>query len=122
MDKIVQELHKIFRLKETTDVGDIVIIVTEKPQTLTYAVITGFERDSGKRDEWWHVRMQLLAVPPQKVAWTLRTAQFTGMEIFTMGGEKKYMKAVDFSEPDAGPKKEKKTVEKGKQSALRVVK
>ncbi|MCJ7600694.1 MAG: hypothetical protein MUO63_04220, partial [Desulfobulbaceae bacterium] len=78
--------------------------------------------DSTRRDEWWHVSMQLLSVPPQKVVWTLRTEQFTGKEIFTMGGEKKYIKAVDFSEPDGGPKKEKKPPEKGKQAALRVVK
>ncbi|MEW6289631.1 MAG: hypothetical protein AB1545_07225 [Thermodesulfobacteriota bacterium] len=122
MDKIVEELHRIFRLKDSTDIGDIVIIVTEKPQTLSYALITGFERDSTRRDEWWQVGMQLLTVPPQKVVWTLRTEQFTGKEIFTMGGEKRYIKAVDFSGPEGGPKKEKKPLEKGKQAALRVVK
>jgi hypothetical protein len=123
MDKIVEELHRIFRLKDSTDVGDIVIIVTENPQTLTYALITGFERDPSKHDEWWHVSMQLLAVPPQKAVWTLRAAQFTGREIFTMGGDKRFIKAVDFSETGApGPAKEKKTPEKGKQTGLRVVK
>jgi len=122
MDKIVEELHKIFHLKDSTDTGDIVIIVTENPQTLSYALITGFERDTTRRDEWWQVSMQLLSVPPQKVVWTLRTEQFTGKEIFTMGGEKRYIKAVDFSGPDSGPKKEKKPTEKGKQAALRVVK
>jgi hypothetical protein len=123
MDKIVEELHRIFRLKDSTDVGDIVIIVTENPQTLTYALITGFERDPSKREEWWHVSMQLLAVPPQKVVWTLRTAQFTGQEIFTMGGDKRYIKAVDFAETDI-PRlaKGKKTPEKGKPVGLRVVK
>ena len=35
MEKIVEELHKIFRLKDSTDAGDIVIIVTENPQTLS---------------------------------------------------------------------------------------
>lgn len=115
MDKIVEELHKILHLKDSTDIGDIVIIVTEKPQTLCYALITGFERDSTRRNEWWHVSMQILAVPPQKVDWILRTEQFTGKEIFTMGGEKRYIKAVDFSGPVGGPKKEK-------QAVLRVVK
>jgi len=122
MDKIIEELHKIFHLKDSTGIGDIVIIVTETPQTLTYALIIGFERDSTRRDEWWHVSMQLLSVPPQKVAWTLRAEQFTGKEIFTMGGKKKYIKAVDFSGPDGGPEKEKKPPEKGKQAVLRVVK
>ncbi|MBU0908472.1 MAG: hypothetical protein KKA54_17470 [Proteobacteria bacterium] len=122
MDKIVEELHKIFRLKDSTDVGDIVIIVTETPQTLSYSLITGFERDTTRRDEWWHVSMQLLSVPPQKVVWTLRTEQFTGKEIFTMGGEKRYIKAVDFSGPEGRPQKEPKPQEKGKPAVLRVVK
>ena len=122
MEKIVEELHRIFRLKETTEEGDIVIIVAEKPQTLTYALVTGFERDSAKREEWWHVSMQLLTVPPQKVVWTLRTAQFTGKDIFTMGGEKRYIKAVDFAEPGSDPKKEKKPVPKKKKTVLRIVK
>ncbi|RJX34648.1 MAG: hypothetical protein C4531_03480 [Desulfurivibrio sp.] len=122
MDKIVEELHRIFHLKDSTDTGDIVIIVTENPQTLSYALITGFERDATRRDEWWHVSMQLLSVPPQKVVWTLRTEQFTGREIFTMGGEKRYIKAVDFAGPEGGPKKEQKPPEKGRPSLLRVVK
>lgn len=121
MEKIVEELHRIFRLKETTEEGDIVVIVTENPQTLTYAMVSGFERDSSKRDEWWHVSMYLFAVPPQKVVWTLRTPQFTGQEIFTMGGEKRYIKAVDFSEPGHDPKKIKKAAPK-KKAVLRVVK
>lgn len=122
MDKIVEELHRIFRLKNSTDIGDIVIIVTENPQTLSYALVTGFERDTTRRDEWWHVSMQLLSVPPQKVVWTLRAEQFTGGEIFTMGGEKRYIKAVDFSGPEGPPKKEQKPQEKGKPAVLRVVK
>jgi hypothetical protein len=40
--------------------------------------------------------MQLLTVPPKQVVWTLREPQFTGQEIFTMGGEKRFVKAVAF--------------------------
>lgn len=122
MEKIVEELHKIFRLKGNTEEGDIVIIVTEEPQTLTYALVQGFERDVGKRDEWWHVTMQLLSVPPRKVVLTLRTPQFTGAEIFTMGGEKRFIKAVDFSEPGQQPPLPEKKQKDAKKPALRVVK
>ncbi len=122
MEKIVEELHKVFRLKSTTEEGDIVVILTENPQTLTYAVVSGFERDTAKVDEWWHITMQLLSVPPQKVTWTLRTSQFTGVDIFTMGGEKRYVKAVDFSEPDPKPSVEKPKSKESKKPALRVVK
>ncbi|MCB2182216.1 MAG: hypothetical protein KQH63_09340 [Desulfobulbaceae bacterium] len=123
MDKIVEELHKIFRLKNTTVEGDIVVIVTETPQSLTYALITGFERDHAKHDEWWHVSLQLLTVPPQKTVWTLRTPQFTGQEVFTMGGDKRYIKAVDFFEPETKkPKAENNKRKVSGQPALRVVK
>ena len=66
--------------------------------------------------------MHLLSIPPQKVVWTLRTPQFTGQEVFTMGGEKHFIKAVDFS--DFNPPKEKKE-DRGKvkkKPALRVIK
>lgn len=122
MEKIVEEIHKVFRLKSTTDEGDIVVILTENPQTLTYALVSGFERDTTRVDEWWHVTMQLLSVPPQKVTWTLRTQQFTGADIFTMGGEKRYIKAVDFSESDAKTSITKSKKKDSKKPALRVVK
>lgn len=122
MEKIIEELHAVVRLKGTTEPGDIVVILTENPQSLIYARVSGFERDTGKRDEWWLVTMHLLNVPPQKVVWTLRTPQFTGEEIFTMGGEKHYIKALDFGEPEAGPWKKDVEEKKGMKPSLRVVK
>jgi hypothetical protein len=122
MDKIIEELHSLVRLKETTVPGDIVVIITEKPKSLIYARVFGFERDTNKRDEWWHVTMHLLSIPPQKIVWTLRTPQFTGQEVFTMGGEKHFIKAVDFSSRSADPQK---TVDEEKpkdKPALRVIK
>ena len=93
IEKIVNDLKNIFVFKQTTQVGDIVLIVAER---IMYALITGIERDYNKKDEWWQVNLQLLTIPPQKVAWTLRTPQFTGQEIFTMCGEERFIKAIDF--------------------------
>jgi hypothetical protein len=54
--------------------------------------------------------MRILSIPLQEMTWTLRTPQMTGMEIFTMGGEERFVKAVDFgtptSEKPAQPKKQ----------------
>jgi len=93
IEKIVNDLKNIFVFKETTQVGDIVLIVAER---IMYAMVTGIERDYAKKEEWWQVSLQLLTIPPQKIAWTLRTPQFTGQEIFTMGGERRFVKAIDF--------------------------
>jgi hypothetical protein len=62
----------------------------------SYALVTDIERDESRKNEWWHVNLTLLSLPPQKITWTLRTPQFTGMEVFTMGGEQRFVKAVDF--------------------------
>ena len=94
MEKLVADLQKILPFKETTEVGDIVLLVAKEPQMLLYALVTDIERDSSRKDEWWHVRMQILSVPPQSVTWTLRLEQFTGREIFTMGGEQRFVQAV----------------------------
>ncbi|MEN8188279.1 MAG: hypothetical protein ABFS19_00395 [Thermodesulfobacteriota bacterium] len=96
MEKLVAELSEVMDFKDTTDIGDIVLVVAKEPKMLLYAQVTTIERDRTKKDEWWHVGLNMLAIPPQKTTWTLRTSQMTGMEIFTMGGEQRFFKAVDF--------------------------
>lgn len=93
IDKTVSELKKVFSFKKTTREGDIVLIAAEH---LLYAMVLDLERDTTRKDEWWHVTMQLLTIPPQKITWTLREPQFSGQEIFTMGGEPRFVAAIDF--------------------------
>jgi hypothetical protein len=95
MEQFVEELKKQVKFKDTTEVGDLVLIVTETPQACLYGLVCGFERDQRKRDEWWRITLQVLTIPPQEVSWILRPEQFTGREIFTMGGDKRFLKAVD---------------------------
>ena len=96
MEKFVTELRHMVAFKNSTDIGDIVLIAAKEPPMLVYALVTSIERDASRKDEWWHVGMSLLTMPPQQITWTLRTCQLTGMEVFTMGGEERFMKAVDF--------------------------
>jgi len=107
MEKFIGELKKVFAFKDSIDVGDIVLIAAKDPPMLIYAYILSIERDTGRKDEWWHVTMSMLSVPPQKTTWTLRPPQMTGMESFTMGGEVRFMKAVDFSTPESTGKMNK---------------
>lgn len=95
MENLVEELRKLVSFKNSTEIGDIVLIAGDNPKSLLYARVRGFERDDSRRDEWWHISLQLLTVPPQEVKWTLRREQFTGQEIFTMGGDKRFIQAVD---------------------------
>jgi hypothetical protein len=123
MEQLVAELKKIMALKPTTTVGDIVIVAAKKPQMLVYAMVGDIERDQTRKAEWWHVTLHLLSIPMQTVVWTLRTAQFTGQEIFTMGGEGRFIQAVRFDAP-AGPAPmvEKKSQSTERKPGLRVVK
>ncbi|MFZ5774989.1 MAG: hypothetical protein ACOY3Z_05850 [Thermodesulfobacteriota bacterium] len=123
IDKVVKDLQGVVPFKETTIEGDIVLVVAD---SLFYALVTGIERDTTRKDEWWHVSMRMLVIPPQQIVWTLREAQFTGKETFTMGGKPRFIKAVDFGAgkaplPDEGKKKDEPSpaVKKG---GLRVVK
>ncbi|BHH83123.1 hypothetical protein [Desulforhopalus sp. 52FAK] len=112
MQTLVDELKKILPLKATTEIGDVVVIAAKEPQMLLYAHVDDIERDSSRKDEWWNVKMTMLSIPLQQITWTLRTEQITGQEIFTMGGEERFIQGVEFSRNgDAkGPvkKKEKK--------------
>jgi hypothetical protein len=98
MKNIVEELKNLIAFKETTDAGDIVMIAAKEPKMLFYAFVNKVERDTSRKDEWWHVHLTLLSVPLQKITWTLRTEQMNGQEIFTMGGEERFLKAVDLGE------------------------
>ncbi len=97
MEELIDELKNIMPFKDTTDIGDIVLIAGENPQMLLYGYVTDIERDTAKKDEWWHLSISLFTVPLQEVVWTLRTPQMTGAEIFTMGGNKRFVKAVDLA-------------------------
>jgi hypothetical protein len=122
MDKLITELKQIITFKNSTQEGDLVLIAAKKPPMLVYALVTSIERDTTRKDEWWQVGMSMLMVPPQQITWTLRTAQMTGMEVFTMGGEERFVKAVDFGAfriPSNGNDGEKK---KEKGSLLKRVK
>lgn len=96
MERLIAELKQVVRFKDSTDIGDLVLIVAKEPQIMvSYALITDIERDTSRKNEWWHVGLTLLSIPPQEMTWTLRTPQLTGMEVFTMGGEERFVKAVD---------------------------
>lgn len=94
MQELVTELKKHVVFKESTGPGDLVLIAADNPRMLVYALVEAIEPDTGRKDSWWHVTMQLLTVPPQLIVWTLREPQFTGREIFTMGGDQRFMQAV----------------------------
>lgn len=102
LQELVTELKKHVVFKETTAPGDLVLIVADNPRMLVYARVEIIEADTSRKDSWWHVTMQLLTVPPQLIVWTLREAQFTGREIFTMGGDERFMQAVLLEEVRAG--------------------
>ena len=103
MEKIIAELKELVPFKDTTETGDIVMVVAEDPQMVAYAMVTDIEPDLSRKDEWWEVHMQLLSVPIQSIVWTLRVEQFTGQEIFTMGGKAKFIKAVRFEKQPLQP-------------------
>jgi len=103
MEQLVAELKKTLLCKETTVPGDIVLIAAKQPQMLLYAVVGEIVRDATRKAEWWHVTLHLLALPVQTVVWTLRTPQFTGKEIFTMGGEERFIQAVRLEREPPGP-------------------
>lgn len=122
MDKMVKELHKVVKFKETTEVGDLVLVVVETPLSCLYALVRGFERDLEKRDEWWRISLHLLSLPPEEISWILRPEQFTGKEIFTMGGDKRYIKAVDLGLPPVPEINDADQNGKSKRPGLRLVK
>ena len=102
LEELVMELKKHVVFKENTVPGDLVLIAADNPRMLVYARVEAVEPDTERRESWWHVTMQLLTVPPQLIVWTLREPQFSGREIFSMGGDQRFMQAVQLEEVPAG--------------------
>lgn len=124
MEQLVAELKKILPLQGTTVEGDIVVVAAKTPQMLVYARVGNIVRDQTRKAEWWHVTLHLLTIPLQTVTWTLRTPQFTGQEIFTMGGEGRFIQAVHFAAspaPTSSPTPGERT-ENRRPGGLRIVK
>lgn len=99
MEKLVEELGFQVPFKEQTEIGDTVIMLRENEDGRIgghFARVLGFDRDTTKKDEWWHVHFVFLELPPQPRTIILQTPHFTGQEIFTMGGRKVFIKAVNF--------------------------
>ncbi len=99
MEKLVEELGFQIPFKDKTESGDLVIMLRENDDgriSMVYARVLGFDRDLSKRDEWWHVHFAFLEVPPLPRTIILQTPHFTGQEIFTMGGRKVFIKAINF--------------------------
>lgn len=99
VEKLVTELRKIIRFKETTAAGDVVLIAGDNPSMLVYGLVDAIEPDTSRSGQWWHVRMKMLSIPPREIVWTLREPQFTGREIFTMGGDQRFLQAVHIDSP-----------------------
>lgn len=125
MEKLVAELKKLVSFKNTTIAGDIVLLASHEPQMIVYALVTGIEPDEGRKKSWWNVTLQVLAVPPREVVWTLREPQFTGQEMFSFSGIDHFMQAVRFeSSPSLSPPAgvERKESAGASRSRLRVIK
>ena len=125
MEQLVKELEKAITFKMDTVEGDLVVVAgMGEPKLLTYAVVGPIERDETKRDEWWHVTLHMLGIPIQTVVWTLREPQFTGKEIFTMGGVPHFIRAVALpATPRSGePGPEESPQKTGRRGGLKLVK
>ena len=97
MKKIIAELKQLVDFKDKTESGDIILIAAKEPQMFIYAYVVKIERDTTRKDEWWHLHLKMLSIPLQEMTWTLRTPQMIGQEIFTMGGEERFIKAIDLA-------------------------
>ncbi|MDR1041281.1 MAG: hypothetical protein LBR80_14175 [Deltaproteobacteria bacterium] len=97
-EDLVDELKALVSFKDDTLEGDVIAVIKEIASDKTaadYAQVAGFTADPTKRDEWWHVRLLFLSFPVVNVVFTLQAQHFTGKEIFTMGGRKVFIKALD---------------------------
>lgn len=94
----MENLTKRFYFKEETQINDLVVILKEAEKNVTlvdFAQVQEFTLDTTRRDEWWKVSLTLLNIPLIHLNIFLQTSHFTGKEIFTVGGKKFFIKAIN---------------------------
>jgi hypothetical protein len=98
MENFVEEIRLQVPFKDETEIGDIILMLKENEKgkmIIAYAQVLNFTLDTTKRDEWWHVGLVFMDLPLVFKTFTLQKSHFTGQEIFTMGGKKVFIKAVN---------------------------
>ena len=50
LEKLVEELRSITPFKDSTEVGDVVLIASEQPRLILYAKVTAIDRDPSQKD------------------------------------------------------------------------
>lgn len=73
-----------------TTIGDIVLVHFEDAPVF-FARIEDIKPDH--KPEWWQVHMLILMPPGEEIVWTLREQYING-EVFTMGGQERFLKKL----------------------------
>ncbi|MDR2367167.1 MAG: hypothetical protein LBF58_03515 [Deltaproteobacteria bacterium] len=98
IERVVEELRLKIPFKPETNVGDVILIVRENDAGAVesvYARVMAFTSETKNRQEWWHADMAILSVPLGYVTFIASGDQLTGREIFTVGGRKIFITAVN---------------------------
>jgi len=117
MKQLIKQVKSIVTQAKSAEQGSTVLVFFGEDSSLMWGIIREFVRDETKKDDWFHVTIDMLSMPPRRVVWTLRVPQINGSEEFTMQGNPRYILPVAMS----ASKKDKKP-KKNKHSKLRLIK
>lgn len=112
VEKILQAVRGYMPVKQTADAGDIILVGI--PSGVFYGVIDSIDPDHKKN--WYTLKFKLLILPPVEMAWKLRMPQICG-ELFTMGGEPRFVLPVDVrgaAAPDTGEQEPQEPAKQGR--------
>lgn len=99
INEILKDVANEIVFKETTNVNDIVILITE--DNMIWAVVNniGDIKSDGKRT----VLMKILSIPPMEIVLRLFDSQLYGEQSIELDIGTAFIKAVDFSLNPVGP-------------------
>ncbi|MDR3135423.1 MAG: hypothetical protein LBU69_04930 [Deltaproteobacteria bacterium] len=115
IEQVVEELGKKLPFKPETNVGDNILIARENENALVevaFARVVSFAPEIRHRQEWWHVEMAILSIPLQRVTFIVNSEQLNGKEIFTVSGQKVFLKAINPAPPATEPNPEPRNPQK----------
>jgi hypothetical protein len=98
IEKIVDELSNQVPFKSQTELGDVVLVVTQQTDgscSIAFAQIGDFKSEIVGRTEWWHVTMTFLTLPLSCCTFIVKEEHLNGREIFSSQGRQIFIKAVN---------------------------
>ncbi|MDR2443768.1 MAG: hypothetical protein LBE31_09660 [Deltaproteobacteria bacterium] len=98
IEEIIEELSVQLAFKDTTELGDVVMLITEEKfgyYGINFAHVVSLEPKIINEVEWWQVGLIILSIPLSGQQLIVQKVNLSERPLFSLRSRKVFLKAVD---------------------------